>query len=151
MKFNDLLNNSENWIKEKVEIINEQISETKREVSEKINLYLESDAYEEDLDELLKNISSLHYRNVSFDHIKEREERIRLKRDQLLKKSAIAIGEGAVAGAVSVGYIMPEPSTVLTAASLSAGASATLISKSAIKIIYKRTINGYESSNYNLV
>lgn len=149
MKFNDLINNSENWIKEKFEIINEQITETKKEVNDKINLYLESDAYEEDLDEMLKSIKSKFYKDVCYNHVAERNERINLKVNQITKKSLIAIGEGAVFGTVTVTKAFPEPNTVATAAGIGASAQVTMISSSALKIILKRTINGRESTIYN--
>ncbi len=149
MKFNDLINNSENWIKEKFEIINEQITETKKEVNDKINLYLESDAYEEDLDEMLKSIKSKFYKDVCYNHVNERKERIELKLAQVCKKSAIAVGEGAIAGAASTATIIPEPNIVLTTAGAGASAQVVLISTSASMIIIRRSLNGHKNRSYS--
>lgn len=145
MKFNDL----GNWFKTKGQNISSFINESKIELSDKLNQYLESDAYEEDLDKLLKDIYSKFYKDLCYDHVEDRKVRIKLKEDQIKKKSAIAIGEGAVYAGLSVATKLPEPNTVTSAVGIGAGTQITLISSSAVTILIKRSLNGYEVKSHD--
>jgi hypothetical protein len=149
MKFNESISNFNDWISNKVKETNLYIENTKNEINEKIEMYKASDEYEEDLDEMLKEISCLHYKDKKFNHIHDRKERIGLKDSQIKKKSLIAVGESAIALGISVASTVPEPSSVVCAAGIGAGTGAVLISRSAIKILYKRSLNGYEDKSFS--
>jgi hypothetical protein len=149
MKINKSINNVGNWIKFKVQETSSYIENTKKEINEKLELYLESPEYEEDLDELLMGIDCPHYKDKCFNHVQDRKERISLKEAQLKKKSGLVVIDGAIIAAVSVASKFPEPKTVICAAGVGAGTGAALISISTFKILYKRSLNGCEAKSHS--
>lgn len=94
-----LLDNLQNFIDREKYLFLEDVKAFVQEHRDAYERYIHSSAFESDIDEWTKSFSTKYYSDQNYESELDREERIKLKLQQLTKKIKTATAEGGMRGA----------------------------------------------------
>ncbi len=94
-----LFQNVQSLIDQEKQIFLENVSAFVQEHKEAYDRYIRSSAFEQDIDDWTRSFSTKYYVDQNYSSIENREDRIKLKLQQLTRKIKASTAEGGVRGA----------------------------------------------------
>lgn len=95
----NLLQGLETFIEREKQLFIEDVKSFVQEHKDAYERYIQSAAFEQDIDDWTKSFSSKYFTDQTFSTITDRSDRIRLKLQQLTRKIRAATAEGGIRGA----------------------------------------------------